>query len=384
MVQHVLLTGATGLVGHYLLRDLLSTGVPVAAVIRARNGESAADRLERVLTRLAGASGRRLPRPVCLEGDVTEPGLGLSAGDRRWAARHCGAVIHNAASLQFHGQDRGRDPWLSNLTGTAHTLELCRELRLRELHYVSTAYVCGRREEVVFEADLDRGQAFTNAYEECKFQAEKLVRSADFLDGLTVYRPAVIVGDSRTGFTTTYHGLYAYFQFVWLASPGWPIGPDGRRLTSIRLNLTGAETRNLVPVDWVSDVISHVVRHPRHHGTTYHLTPTDPVRASELAGAMATYFNVHGHEFAGRDAFVAEAMTAEEQLFYSFLERYQPYWESEPTFDCTNTLAAAPHLPCPRLDAPMLHRLLDFAIEDRWGKGRPKRPARARSIQRVG
>lgn len=384
MVKHLLLTGATGLVGHYLLRDLLSAGVPVAAVIRARKGESAVDRLERVMDRLEGEIGRLLPRPVCLEGDITEPGLGLSPGDRRWVARHCGPVIHNAASLQFHGKDRNRDPWLSNLTGTAHTLDLCRELRLRELHYVSTAYVCGRQTEIVYETDLDRGQTFTNDYEQCKFEAEKLVRSADFLDSLTVYRPAVIVGDSQTGFTTTYHGLYAYFQFAWLSAQTWPLEPDGRRYGPMRLNLTGDEGRNLIPVDWVSDVISYLVRHPRHHGNTYHLTPTDPVLARAIAEAMAAYFNFYGHEFAGRDAFADGDMTETEQLFYSFLDRYQPYWESEPTFDCSNTLDAAPHLPCPLLDVPTLHRLIDFAIEDRWGKGRHKRPARAKMIQKVG
>src|SRR5262249_9435936 len=161
----------------------------------------------------------RLPRPEeCLEGDITAAGLGLDAAARKWLANRRPQVLHSAASLTFFGKDRTRDPWLSNLTGTANVLELCRETGLRRLHYVSTAYVCGRRRGVIAEADLDCGQDFRNDYEHCKFEAEKLVRSADFLDCLTVYRPAVVIGDAVTGYTSTYHGLYSYLYFAWMLS----------------------------------------------------------------------------------------------------------------------------------------------------------------------
>jgi hypothetical protein len=65
-----------------------------------------------------------------------------------------------------------------------------------------------------------------------------------------------------------------------------------------------------------------------------------------------------------------------EKAFYEYVNRYAPYWAQEPIFDCTNACAAAPHLPCPDLDMPLLRRLTEFAIQDQWGKRGGRRKAR--------
>jgi thioester reductase-like protein len=102
MAGYCLLTGATGLVGRYLLRDLLLRGIPVAVLIRSRDGGAPAKRLEEILRYWDREAGRPLPRTIyCLEGDITLPGLGLDEDDRRWVARHCDRILHNAASLTF-------------------------------------------------------------------------------------------------------------------------------------------------------------------------------------------------------------------------------------------------------------------------------------------
>jgi thioester reductase-like protein len=379
MMKHLLLTGATGLVGQYLLRDFLMEGLPLAVLIRSKGKRSAQERLEQILGHWEDELGRRLPRPVCLEGDIASPGLGLSHTERRWAGQHVGQLLHNAASLNFTGKDHAKEPWLSNKTGTAHVLEFCREQRLRELHYMSTAYVCGRRVGIIRETELDGGQEFRNDYEQSKLEAEKLVRSANFLDRLTVYRPAIIVGDSRTGFTTTYHAFYSYVYFVWLYVRDAVRDAAGRVHAPVRLNLTGNEQRNLVPVDWISSAVSHLVLHPRYHGSTYHLTPTHPVTARELEGAMSDYFNYHGPTFVGHEAL--GRMNDLEHQFYTFVNQYQPYWAQEPRFDCSHTLTALPDLPCPRVDSACLLRMIDFAVQDDWGKRRKRnlltRPTRA-------
>jgi thioester reductase-like protein len=377
MSEHVLLTGATGLVGQYLVRDLLLRGVPLAVVIRSQEGTPAAQRLDAILQHWEGELGQPLPRPVCLAGEITQPDLGLSPDDLRWVAEHCRSILHNAASLKFQGNDRTEEPWLSNYTGTSNVLDLCRRAGVREMHYVSTAYVCGRRQGCIRETELDCGQEFRNDYEQCKFEAEKLVTSADFLDRRTVYRPAVIVGDSRTGFTITYHALYSYFQFIELFCQTQPLNADGNRVLDVRLNLTGNEPRNLIPVDWVSAVIAHLFLSPEHHGRTYHLTPPRPVTAQELMEGMTSRFNVVGVRCVGPDAMTESNKNAVERLFYDYVAQYQPYWTEDPLFDCTNTLLAAPHLPCPQIDRDCIHRLIDFAIADNWGKRRRKRRARS-------
>lgn len=378
MSQYLLLTGATGLVGQYLLRDLLLERVPVAVLIRSQGSESAEDRLERVMNHWEAELYRKLPRPMCLEGDITIPGLGLSPEAGRWAAKHCTSVVHNAASLTFFGKNRDEDPWLSNFTGTANILEFCRQTGVRHLHYMSTAYVCGKRPGMILESELNHDYEFRNDYENCKFEAEKLVRSAPFLDSLTVYRPATIVGDSATGYTTSYHGLYSYFQFAWILRQYANLQEDGRWYIPLRLNVTGDESRNLIPVDWVSAVTTHLVLNPKHHGQTYHLTPVEPVTAREIEEAICSHFGYYGPTFVGRDGLAQDDLNEVERKFYEYVDRYAPYWTKEPVFDCTNTRTAAAHLPCPRIDMPCLHRLIDFAIRDRWGKRRTQRPEGSR------
>jgi nucleoside-diphosphate-sugar epimerase len=373
MSKCILLTGATGLVGQYLLRDLLLEGMPVAVLIRSQGQESALERLEHLMSHWETELSRKLPRPVCLEGDITLAGLGLTMEARLWAAKHCAALLHNAASLTFFGKDRNEDPWLSNLTGTENILQFCRQVGVRHLHYMSTAYVCGKRPGTVLELELDHDQGFRNDYENCKFEAEKLVRSASFLDSLTVYRPATIVGDSRTGYTTTYHGLYSYLQFVWMLRQYANLQEDGRWHIPVRLNVTGDECRNLISVDWVSAVTTYLVLKPEHHGRTYHLTPLEPVTAREIEEAMCSHFGYYGPTFVGPDGLAEGTLNEVERLFYEYVGRYTPYWAQEPTFDCTNTRTAAPHLPCPRIDTACLHRLIDFAIQDRWGKKKTRR-----------
>jgi thioester reductase-like protein len=353
-----------------LLRDLLLEGTSVAVLIRPKKQQSARDRLEEILTHWEAQHLGPLPRPVCLEGDITSPKLGLSGSARRWVARNCTSVLHNAASLNFHGTNREQEPWLSNLAGTGNVLELCRGTGLRDFHYVSTAYVCGQQGGLIEETALDGAQGFRNEYEHSKWRAEELVRTASWLDSRTIYRPAIIVGDWRTGYTTTYHALYTYFYFAWLYTRDLPRDADGRALAAVRLNLTGDERRNLVPVDWVSAVLTYLVRHGEHHGRTYHLTPPQPVTARELDEAMASYLRYYGTSFAGPDGLVGAELSELEEAFYSQIENYQSYWAREPEFDCRNTLAAVPHLPCPRIDRACLHRLLEFAIADKWGRRR--------------
>jgi thioester reductase-like protein len=378
MSQFVLLTGATGLVGQYLLRDLLLQETPVAVIIRSQGQESAQERVETVISHWESELDRKLRRPTCLQGDITLAGLGLRPEARRWAAKHCTAMLHNAASLAFFGKDKKSDPWLSNFTGTANVLEFCRQNGVRQLHYMSTAYVCGKRPGTILESELEVPEQFRNDYENCKFEAEKLVRSSQFLDSLTVYRPATIVGDSATGYTSTYHGLYSYFQFAWMLRQYADLQADGRWHIPLRLNVTGDECRNLVSVDWVSAVATHLVLHPEHHGRTYHLTPLEPVTAREIEEAMCSHFGYYGPTFVGPDGLAEADLNAVEQRFYEYVDRYAPYWTKEPVFDCTNTQTAAPHLPSPRIDIPCLHRLIEFAIQDRWGKRRAPHRERSR------
>src|SRR5471030_813301 len=106
----VLLTGATGFLGHYLLRDLLLSGQRVAVLARNSRHDQAENRIKALLNVWGESLGRTLPCPVILHGDLSHKDLGLSPADRQWLGRRCDAVLHAAANLSFRSTPDG-EPW---------------------------------------------------------------------------------------------------------------------------------------------------------------------------------------------------------------------------------------------------------------------------------
>ncbi len=363
MSYHVLLTGATGLLGRYLLRDLLLADVPVATVVRSSRRQSAEDRVEALMRSWEDMLCRELPRPHVLEGDICEPDFGLDFSGKLWIERHCDAVLHNAASLSFVATSEDGEPYRSNIGGTQNALNLCRDTGIHDFYHVSTAYIAGLRTGRVFENELDVGHKLSNPYEESKVAAEKLVRSADFLSPPTVFRPAIIIGDSETGFTTTFHGFYACLELAHrLTNSLGVVGTNAISEEKNRISLDGTETKNLIPVNWVSEVITHIVTHPQFHGQTYHLTPRQSVTTKMIRDVMEEAYGFYQAEFVGHGT-VIENQTEIERLFYEHIRVYDSYWRDDPTFDTTNLEAACPHLPCPTVDRALLGRLSAKAME---------------------
>lgn len=370
-MEYTLLTGATGLLGRYLIKDLLLANIPVAVLVRPSRRASAQQRVENVMCYWDSVVGRSLPRPVVLEGDIAETDLGLDARNMRWVAENCDSMLHNAASLSFQSTGPTSEPWRSNVEGMQNVLDLCRNARIRKFHHVSTAYVCGLRQGKILESELDVGQSMSNDYEKSKVQAEKMVRGADFLEQLTVFRPAIIIGDSQNSFTTTYHGFYAPLQACVTMSRTMDQNATGKVASPARFPLSGFETKNLVPVDWVSAVMSWVVSRPEHHGKTYHLTPQHPVTARLLADVLEEEAGFYSVRLVGGGKPLT-GLTEIEQLFCELISVYSSYWKDDPTFDYTNTRTAAPHLPCPHVNRQMLRRMAEFAISINFTSPRAK------------
>lgn len=362
MNYHILLTGSTGLLGRYLLKDLLLADVAVAVLVRPTRRETSDERVEALMGTWESKLGRNLPRPVVLSGNISEPELGLEQAGVEWVKENCDTMLHNAASLTFQSTDSEGEPWRSNILGTQNVLELCRKTEIRDFHHVSTAYVAGKRHGRVYEAELDVGQNPGNDYETSKIKAEKLVHAADFLAPPTFHRPAIIIGDSQTGFTTTFHGFYAALRLGHTLVNSPEITERGEdEFERTRLTLNGDESKNFVPVDWVSAVMTHVIMSPEHHGKTYHLTPRKPVTTRMIRDVLEDTYSFWATEFSGSGEL--ENPTEIERLFYEHIQVYNSYWRDDPVFDTTNTEAAAPHLPCPDVDQEMLKRLSKVAID---------------------
>jgi nucleoside-diphosphate-sugar epimerase len=379
----ILLTGATGFLGRHLLHDLLVRGHHVTVLVRDAH-RTITDHLAGLIAAWSDASGTPLPLPVVLNGDLVRPGLGLSPVDRARLARQGTAIVHAAARVAFHRTDDG-EPSTTNVEGTRRLVELCGSLGVEEFHHVSTAFVCGERSGPILEGEAEDGGSFHNDYERSKFDAERLLRRHPRMR-VTIYRPGVLVGDSRTGHTSSYQGLYRFLEMAdRLAHPPsfstFPCSEEerklrnpGRRSLPLRMPFTGQEPCHLVPVDWVSEAIVRLVNRTGWHGRTYHLT-ADPVLMDEIKEAAVAVLGLEGVRWAGPGGMASPS--ALEETFVAHVREYWPYLGDDPLFDRSNTRAALPDLPPPRMDGALLIRLIEFARADGWGRRR-RAPARVR------
>jgi thioester reductase-like protein len=207
-------------------------------------------------------------------GDITEERLGLSATAARTLQRRLAGCYHLAAVYDLAVR---RDvAQRINVDGTRNVLEFLADAKhLERLDYVSTAYVSGTAVGVFRETDLDLGQRFKNYYEETKFLAEvEVVKS-----GLpcAVYRPGIVVGDSRTGETAKFDGPYfALTAMERVPSPG----------AFIKIG-SGKTLVNLVPVDFVIEALARLSSSPGATGKTYHLTDPAPLSTQEIEELFA-------------------------------------------------------------------------------------------------
>ena len=359
----ILLTGATGLLGGELLPRLLraAPSATVHCLVRARDAAQLERRAGELIgdPRLPPADARRV-RVVA--GDVRAPDLGLG-GRRAELAAQIRSVVHTAASTRFDLElDDAR---AQNVAGTRHVLEFARAARAH-LHYVSTAYVAGDRSGVFAVRDSDAEPPFHNTYEQSKWEAEQLVRSAAGELHTTVYRPSIIVGDSRTGVTPHFRVLYDPFKWVIYGKTNLlPCRPE------VRLDV--------VPVDWVCDALVALGARGDSDGATWHLT-CGPARAASIAEILGAAEPIVNGWLAGRGlptVAVPRIVSPDEatpelaQLFAlgaQVMRTHVPYMLREELFDDRETAAALADcgLVCPPL-AAYLERLLHFALERRFG-----------------
>jgi len=209
----ILLTGATGLIGSYLLRILLENDYKVYALARARDGRSAK---QRVMDALGfwdvDILSNKADNLVILDGDLTIENLGLKDDEIELLKNEVEEVFHSAASTKFNLPIN--EARRHNVRGTGNLLELAfwfkREGRLKKVNHLSTAYVCGDFKGIFKEDDLYKGQGFNSTYEQSKFEAERVVREYR-RKGLWVdiFRPSLVIGESSTGKTITFQqGVY--------------------------------------------------------------------------------------------------------------------------------------------------------------------------------
>ena len=160
-----------------------------------------------------------------------------------------------------------------NVEGTKNVNEFAKNLpNLRRYNYISTCYVAGKRKGVILETELEHDAGFRNFYEETKYlaemEAEKLKREVP----LTIFRPSVVVGDSETGETAKYDGIYYLIHYLRKS-------PNLLRL----VNVGNKNVKlNLVPVDFVTGGIAALASDEAAIGKTVALADPDPLTTAQI------------------------------------------------------------------------------------------------------
>ncbi|MGO9099163.1 MAG: SDR family oxidoreductase [Mycobacterium sp.] len=243
-------TGGTGFIGRRVVSRLLDTRSDAEVWILVRR--PSLGRFER----LAGQWGERA-KP--LVGELTEPGLGLTDEAVAELGPDVDHVVHCAAIYDITAAEP--EQRAANVDGTRAVIELAGRLDAT-LHHVSSIAVAGDFHGEYTEDDFDIGQQLPTPYHQTKFEAELLVRSTPGLR-YRIYRPAVVVGDSRTGEMDKVDGPYYFFGVLAKLA----VLP---RLTPIMLPDTGRT--NIVPVDYVADALVALLHSDGRDGQTFHLT----------------------------------------------------------------------------------------------------------------
>lgn len=265
----ILITGFPGFLGSALLPRVLARAEEDSAIclVQAKFAGAAEEGRREIEANHPEVAGRiRL-----VEGDITEADLGLDNG--AVAAGSVSEIYHLAAVYDLAVK---RDVGMRvNVEGTRHVLDFAGDCgALERLQYVSTCYVSGRWAGAFTEDDLEKDQSFNNYYEETKFLAEVEVQRA-MRSGLpaTVYRPAIVVGDSNTGVTQKYDGPYAMIRLL-MKQPFLAMAPVIGDPSMVRVNL--------VPSDFVVDAIAHLSGEARAAGKVYQLADPAPLTVDEL------------------------------------------------------------------------------------------------------
>src|SRR5215469_7375615 len=267
--KRVFVTGATGFLGSHLTGRLLDLGYDVTALARGSRTTSAEDRVRDVLRTVGTSSFDRL---TVMEGDISLAGLGLSEASRKQLISSTDETWHCAASLSFQQEDRD-EIFRMNVNGTRHLLELVKQTLTQRLHHVSTAYVAGNRSDVSLETEINVGQTFRNPYEESKCRAEMLISDELRRRAIvaSVYRPSIVIGDSRSGRVTHFHGVYAFIRALWAVLERLRRRTPGTGPVNLPLRVLGAETQtlNFVPIDYVVDAMLAISERSDSVGNTF-------------------------------------------------------------------------------------------------------------------
>ena len=336
-MKKIFLTGITGLVGSAFVVALLRERQDYEIVCLARKTavKSAQQRTEEIIRdecRFDGCpelADRILKSVKVMEGDVTTIDPEALAKDPLLAGTSI--IFHCAADVNLGKDPTGRT-YRINYNGTENMVKLAKLLKVKEFHYVGTAYIAGKLAGTAFEnAPIDNG--FNNPYEESKFKAEMLVRESGI--PFTVYRPAIITGRRSDGRIRKPLAFYRILEFLGKLKSHYCTkhNIDHTSWTNLQINFATVPSEHVyfVPIDYVQEAITALFQQPVNN-QAYHITGESPLSTHQIENSICRVLRLDGTTVNGGP--VAETM--DNKLMARFLGDLFPYFSSDIIFDQSN------------------------------------------------
>ena len=257
-------TGATGFIGKRLVKKLLARkGSVVYFLLR----EGSRDKLAGLYEYWGTTKARAIP----VFGDLRSPKLGVSKDDVKKLAKTVDHFYHLAAVYDMLAD--AEEQIAVNVEGTRNAVDFANAIQAGILHHVSSIAAAGMFEGIFREDMFDEAENLDHPYFATKHESEKIVRN-ETKGAWRVYRPGLVVGDSKTGEMDKIDGPYYFFKLIQrirqLLPPWMPtIGIEGGRI-------------NIVPVDYVVNAMDHISHQPKLDGRAFHLTDPEPMRVGEV------------------------------------------------------------------------------------------------------
>lgn len=385
--KSVVLTGATGFLGAFLLAGLISRGYHVTALGRTSKDKSLNERLANITNWLGIDPKGNLN---AIETDFSQKHLGL---DDKSYGRLCAdsyKIIHCASDTSFalRFKDRVMEANVSNLSSI---LSFAEDSHTEQIYYVGTAYASGQCCGLCREAPAAI-EHFTNVYEESKAMAEGIIikRCKDLGMPLAILRPSIVYGDSKTGKALKFNAVYYAMKSLLLVRDifvrdlkeqngarsqkwGFSLDGDGNLHMPLNVYMPGEGSANLISVDHFVDAALCILEHPQAEGI-YHITCDDPPEIARLMEYGEKYAGARGIRMQWNPAGKNPNPNPAEEMFDRLIEPYHPYFSDRRNFDRSRLKAIAPGLSTPPFTYDIFERCIDYAVKSDWGKadGFPK------------
>ncbi|MEP6923921.1 MAG: SDR family oxidoreductase [Pyrinomonadaceae bacterium] len=349
--MNAFLTGFPGFIAGRLVEKLAGRDTRFFLLVQSAFIEKAMREIEKIAARV----NVPLENFYLLEGDITHENLGLSAEDVKFVQAEATHVFHLAAIYDL--AVKKELAFRVNVQGTKNVNVLVKTIQnLQRYNYVSTCYVAGKRTGNILETELFHNAGFRNFYEETKYLAEVEVEELKRELPTVIFRPSVVVGDSDTGETVKYDGIYSLILYLRKFPALLSLFNIGNNIVKL----------NLVPVDFVVNAISALSTDEAAVGQTLQIADPAPLTTREIFDTIAEHLANRKSAISFPTALVEKSLMLPMTPVLSGLPHVGvPYFFLEQTYDtsCAQKLLVPRSVSCPPFPT-YVRTLLEFVKEN--------------------